>query len=92
MKQSQTLAAPPPGPVPAAAFALRARRPGIPSAGNRMAGAEERRMYRVTLQTRESDGVELRVPNQDLGRVLALVNRLQMLNPSFRVAYTPLSE
>ncbi|HZQ37001.1 MAG TPA: hypothetical protein VFD32_13810 [Dehalococcoidia bacterium] len=49
-------------------------------------------MYRVTLQTRESDGVELRVPNQDLGRVLALVNRLQMLNPSFRVAYTPLYE
>ncbi len=91
MKQSQTLAAPPPGPVPAAAFALRARSQAFAARG-RGAGAEERRMYRVTLQTRESDGVELRVPNQDLGRVLALVNRLQMLNPSFRVAYTPLSE
>lgn len=97
MRQSQTQAVPPPGPIPAAAFALRARgtamaaaeRPGV---GRRDVGAEERRMYRVTLQTRESDGLELRVPNQDLGRVLALVNRLQMLNPSFRVAYTPLHE
>jgi hypothetical protein len=47
-------------------------------------------MYRVTLQTREGDGVELRVANQDLGRVIALVNRLQHTNPSFRVAYAPL--
>ncbi|HZU75598.1 MAG TPA: hypothetical protein VFA70_02470 [Dehalococcoidia bacterium] len=47
-------------------------------------------MYRVTLQTRPSESVELRVPNQDLGRVLALVTRLQLLNPSFEVSYTPL--
>jgi hypothetical protein len=45
-------------------------------------------MYRVRLQTTPTDGVELSVPNQDLGRVLALVSRLQMLNPSFQVLYT----
>ncbi len=49
-------------------------------------------MYRVTLQTTTSDGVELSVPNQDLGRVLALVSRLQMLNPSFEVRYMPLKQ
>lgn len=47
-------------------------------------------MYRVTLQTKATDGVELCVPNQDLGRVLALVTRLQQLNPSFEVNYVPL--
>lgn len=95
MKQSQPLAAPPPGSDPAAAFALRARTATAanrPRSDAQAAGEEERRMYRVMLQTRESESVELRVPNQDLGRVLALVNRLQMLNPSFRVAYTPLYE
>lgn len=46
-------------------------------------------MYRVRLQTTPTDGVELSVPNQDLGRVLALVNRLQLLNPSFQVRYAP---
>jgi hypothetical protein len=44
-------------------------------------------MYKVTLRTKPTDGVELSVPNQDLGRVLALVNRLQMLNPSFQIDY-----
>jgi hypothetical protein len=49
-------------------------------------------MYRVVLRTKPSEGVELCVPNQDLGRVLALVNRLQMLNPSFQVDYAPLQQ
>ena len=49
-------------------------------------------MYRVRLETTSSDAVELSVPNQDLGRVLALVNRLQALNPSFQVRYTPLQQ
>ena len=44
-------------------------------------------MYKVTLRTKPTDGVELSVPNQDLGRVLALVTRLQMLNPSFQINY-----
>jgi hypothetical protein len=46
-------------------------------------------MYRVTLRTKPTDGVEITVPNQDLGRVLALVNRLQIVNPSIQVKYTP---
>jgi hypothetical protein len=46
-------------------------------------------MYRVTLQTKPTESLELQVPNQDLGRVLALVCRLQNLNPSFEVRYTP---
>lgn len=47
-------------------------------------------MYQVTLRTRPNEGLELNVPNQDLGRVLALVVRLQALNPSFQVSYTPM--
>ncbi len=49
-------------------------------------------MYSVTLQTTPTDAVQLSVPNQDLGRVLALVNRLQFLNPSFQVRYMPLKQ
>jgi len=49
-------------------------------------------MYRVMLQTKATDGLELSVPNQDLGRVLALVNRLQMMNPSFQVSYSPVQQ
>lgn len=49
-------------------------------------------MYLVTLRTKPTEGVELSVPNQDLGRVLALVNRLQMLNPSFEVSYTAVAQ
>lgn len=49
-------------------------------------------MYLVTLRTKATQGVELSVPNQDLGRVIALVNRLQLLNPSFQVSYTPVPQ
>lgn len=46
-------------------------------------------MYRVTIGVSASEQISLRVANQDLGRVMALAARVQMLNPGFEVSYQP---
>ena len=44
-------------------------------------------MYRVTMQADGTDQLQLRVANEDLGRILALAARVQRLNPALQVAY-----
>lgn len=70
-------------------FVVFQRRASRPRLQRQESFAEELWMYRVTLQTKPTDGVELAVANQDLGRILALVSRLQLHNPSVQVNYVP---
>lgn len=44
-------------------------------------------MYHVTLRMAPDTELELRVPNQDLARTIALAARLEFLNPGLQVTY-----
>lgn len=44
-------------------------------------------MYHVTLRMSPETELQLRVPNQDLARTLALAARLELLNPGLQVTY-----